>query len=61
MVELIIAFLISIGWLNPINFNTTIVTETSLNKYGIVSVDDVGDRSAVVFYNVETRSFQLIP
>ena len=59
MIELIIAFLLSIGWLtNDPNANTKIVSEDS-NKIGVVSTDDVGTRMITITYDPETGTFTI--
>ena len=59
MIELIIAFLISIGWYTPTQKSTISVNETSANKYGIVVVDDGYPRYGTVVYNELLGIYQL--
>ena len=60
MIELIIAFLISLGWLtgNP-KTDHVIVDDLGGNRYGVVSTDDVGTRSVIINYDASTGTFKL--
>lgn len=60
MIELVIAFLISIGWFTPNEGGTLEVNELGEDRYGIVVVEGVGNRSGTVIYNENTKVFEII-
>ena len=59
MIQLIIAFLISIGWLTTSTKQTIEVDNQGNNRYGVVSTDDVGTRNINVLYNEQSGVFSI--
>lgn len=59
MIELIIAFLISIGWVAPEQTNDLKISSEDNHRYGIVHTDDVGAKSITVVQD-ESGRFSLV-
>ena len=61
MIQLIISFLISLGWVIPSDKNSASVsiTETSENRYGVVVIDEIQQRTATLIYESATGTFSV--
>lgn len=58
MFDLVITFLLSIGWLNPSNQSTVKINQINDSTFGIVVVDGVQQKGTVV-YDKSTNTFYL--
>lgn len=59
MIELLIAFLLSIGWLNEKQVDEVQIIDNSNGSYGVVSIDETGCRKASVTYDETTGEWKL--
>ena len=59
MIDLIIAFLLSIGWMTPSGAKETSITDNGNDKFGVVVVDDGYPKYITVTYDPETGTFHI--
>jgi hypothetical protein len=57
MIELVIAFLMSIGWINAKNVVT--VKDNNDSTFGIVVIDETTQRTGTVSFDEATKTFIL--
>lgn len=60
MVEIFIAFLWSIGWFGQLELNETSITQNPDGSFGVVSVDDMGNKVFETYeFDKENNTFIL--
>lgn len=60
MIEIFIAFLWSIGWFSQTEVNETSISENPDGSFGVVSVDDMGNKVFETYdYDKESNTFYL--
>ncbi|MEP7264543.1 MAG: hypothetical protein ABI772_08595 [Bacteroidota bacterium] len=58
MIQLLLSFLLSIGWLSDAQPSQTTVVDLGNNTYGVVSVDETSCRKATFTYIKELDIFE---